>query len=69
MPNSSAANTSCPRSGRFWLLELRYFSDFSRPVAAPASQAMDTPRQGCQHFCPRSGRFWLLELRDFSDFS
>jgi hypothetical protein len=57
-----AANTSCPRSDRFWLRELRVsqtFLDNLRSICSghgyPAQRAANTSR-------PRSDRFWLLEL-------
>ena len=40
-PTQRAGTTSCPRSERFWLLELRGFSDLSEQIA-PQFQAMDT---------------------------
>jgi len=57
-----AANTSCPRSDRFWLRELRVsqtFLDNLRSICSghgyPAQRAANTSR-------PRSDRFWLREL-------
>src|SRR5271166_7034946 len=40
-PTQRAANTSCPRSDRFWLLELRVSRHFST-FYGPSVQAMDT---------------------------
>src|SRR5271157_1325831 len=58
-----AANTSCLRSDRFWLLELRVsrtFRDQLRPQLSghgyPTGRAANTS-------CACSDRFWLVELR------
>ena len=40
-PTQRAANTSCPRSGRFWLYELRVSRTFL-DILRPSVQAMDT---------------------------
>src|SRR5271157_4133120 len=46
-PTQRAANTSCARSDRFWLLELRVSQHFST-FYGPSVQAMDT-QLGARH--------------------
>ena len=41
MPNSRSCQHFCPRSGRFWLFELRVSQHFST-FYGPSVQAMDT---------------------------
>src|SRR5208283_719353 len=62
-PTQCAANTCCPRSDRFWLLELRVSRHFST-FYGTSVQSMDTQLGATNTSCPRSDRFSLLPHLD-----